>query len=90
MINGTILTLKLSFLDGDISLSPSYGVYISRLIHFTRVCSIVDDFNNSFFLTSKLLIQAYCYHKLREAFLYFCRHSELIVEHNVCLKTLLQ
>ena len=36
--------------------SPSYGVYISQLIRFARVCSNVDDFNNrNLFLTAKLL-----------------------------------
>ena len=34
------------FLDGDIPRSPSYGVYISQLIRFVRVCSNVDYFNN--------------------------------------------
>ena len=34
------------FLDGDVLRSPSYGVYISQLIPFARVCSNVDDFNN--------------------------------------------
>ena len=34
------------FLDGDVTRSPSYGVYISQLICFARVCSSVDDFNN--------------------------------------------
>ena len=33
------------FLDGDVPGRPSYGVYISRLIRFARVCSHVDDFN---------------------------------------------
>ena len=43
------------FLDGDIARSPSYGVYISLLIRFARVCSNVDDLNNrSLFLTAKL------------------------------------
>ena len=27
------------FLDGDVPHSPSYGVYISQLIRFARVCS---------------------------------------------------
>ena len=44
------------FLDGDVPLSPSYGVNISQLIRFARVCSNVDDFNNrNLFLTAKLL-----------------------------------
>ena len=48
------------FLDGDIPRSHSYGVYISQLIRFARVCSNVDDFNNrNLFLTAKLLKQGY-------------------------------
>ena len=43
------------FLDGDVPRSPSFGVYISQLIRFARVCSNVDDFNNrNSFLTAKL------------------------------------
>ena len=48
------------FLDDYVPRSPSYGVYILQLIHLTRVCSHVDNFNNrnnSF--TSKLLKQGY-------------------------------
>ena len=41
------------FLDGDVPRSPSYGVYISQLIHFARVCSNVDDLKNiNLFLTA--------------------------------------
>ena len=32
-------------LDGDVPRSPSYGVYISQLVRFARVCSNVDDFS---------------------------------------------
>ena len=35
------------FLNGDVPRRPSYGVYISQLIRFARVCSHVDDFNAS-------------------------------------------
>ena len=38
--------LNFPFLDGDVPRSPSYGVYISQLICFARVCSNADDFNN--------------------------------------------
>ena len=38
--------VNFSFLDGDVFRSPSYGVYISQLFRFARVCSNVDDFNN--------------------------------------------
>ena len=58
------------FLDGDVPRRPSYGLYISQLIRFARVCSRVDDFNTrNKCLTAKLLKQSYRYHKLRKAFL---------------------
>ena len=59
-----------AFLDGDVPRRPSYGVYISQLIRYARVCSHVDDFNTrNKCLTAKLLKQGYRYHKLRKAFL---------------------
>ena len=33
------------FLDGDVPPRPSYGVYISQLVRFTRVCSHVVVIN---------------------------------------------
>ena len=43
------------FLDGDVPRAPSYGVYISQLIRFAKVCSNGDDFNNrNSLLTAKL------------------------------------
>ena len=80
------------FLDTDVPRSHSYGVYISQLIRFARVCSNVDDFNNrNLLLTAKSLKQGYRYHKIRKAFSkFFHRHSELIVKYNIGLKTLLQ
>ena len=36
--------VNLPFLDGYVTRSPSYGVYISQLIRFARVYSNVDDF----------------------------------------------
>ena len=57
---------------GDVPYSLSYGVCISQLICFARVCSNVDDFNNrNLFLTAKLLKQGYRYHKIRKAFTKF-------------------
>ena len=80
------------FLDGDVPRSPSYGVYIFKLIPFARVCSNVDDFNNrNLLLTAKLLKQGYRYYKIRKAFSkFYHRHSELIVKYNIWFKTLLQ
>ena len=78
------------FLDGDVP-RASYGVYISQLIRFARVCNHVTDFNaRNKCLTAKLLQQGYRYHKLRKTFSkFYRRHYELISKYNVGLKTLL-
>ena len=84
--------VNFQFLDGDVSRSSSYGVYILQFIRFARVCSNVCNFNNrNKYLTSKLLKKGYWYHKLHKAFskVYY-RHSELIVTYIICLKTFLQ
>ena len=79
------------FLDGDVPRHPSYGVYISQLIRFVRVCSHVEDFNaRNKCLPAKLLKQGYRDHKLRKAFSkFYRRHYELISKFNVGLKSLL-
>ena len=79
------------FLDGDVPRRASYGVYISQLIRFARVCNHVTDFNaRNKSLTAKLLQQGYRYHKLRKTFSkFYRRHYELISKYNVGLKTLL-
>ena len=62
------------FLDGDVPLSTSYGVYISQLIPFARASSYVADFNTrNKLLTQKLLKQGYRYHKLCKTFSKFYR-----------------
>ena len=62
------------FLDGDVPRSTSYGVYVSQLIRFARVCSHVADFNaRNKSLTAKFLQQGYRYHKLRKTFSKFYR-----------------
>ena len=87
------------FLDGDVPRRASYGVYISQLIRFARVCNHVTDFNarnnhvtdfnaRNKCLTAKLLQQGYRYHKLRKTFSkFYRRHYELISKYNVGLKT---
>ena len=37
--------INFHFLDGDVPRRASYGVYISQLIRFARVCNHVTDFN---------------------------------------------
>ena len=61
--------VKFPLLDGDVPGSSSYGVCISQLIRFARVCFNVNDFNNrNLFLTAKLLKEGYRNHKIRKAF----------------------
>ena len=78
-------------MDGDVPRRASYGVYISQLIRFARVCNNVTDFNaRNKCLTAKLLQQGYRYHKLRKTFSkFYRRHYEWISKYNVGLKTLL-
>ena len=53
------------FLDGDVPRRPSYGVYLSQLTRFARVCYHIDDFNTrNKCLTTKLHKQGYRYHML--------------------------
>ena len=69
---------------------PSYGVNISQLIRFARVCSHVEDFNaRNKCLTAKFLKHGYQFHLLRRAFSKFNRrHYELISKFNDGLKSL--
>ena len=78
------------FLDGDVPRRPSYGVYISQLIRFARVCSHVEGLSaRNKCLTAKLLKQGYRYHKLRKAFpKFYRRHYKMISKFNVRLKSL--
>ena len=71
-------------MGGDVPRRPSYGVYISHLIRFARVCSHVGDFNiRNKCLTAKFLKQGYRYHKLRKAFSKFYRqHNESVSKFN--------
>ena len=88
MINFDFDIVNFSFLDGDVPRRPSYGVYISQLIRFARVCSHADFFNTrNKCSTAKLLKQGYRYHKLRKAFFkFYRRHNELISKFNDGLK----
>ena len=68
--------------EGEASL---YGIYISQLIRFARVCSHVEDLNvRNKCLTAKLIKQGYRYHKLNKAFSnFYRRHHELVSKFNV-------
>ena len=75
-----------------LSLSTSYGVYISQLIRFARASSHVADFNtHNKLLTKKLLKQGYRYHKLCKTFSkFYSRYFDLISKFKIGLKSLLR
>ena len=60
-------------MDGDVPRRASYGVYISQLIRFARVCNHVTDYHKLQKTFSK----------------FYRRHYKLISKYNVGLKTLL-
>ena len=69
-----VYKVNFPFLDGDVPLRPSYGVYISQLIRVARACSHVEDFNTrNKCLTAKFIKQVYRYYKLRKPFSKFYR-----------------
>ena len=80
------------FLDGDVPRSTSYGIYISKLIHFARASSYITDFNTrNKLLTQKLMKQGYQYHKLRKTFSkFYRRYYDLISKFQVGLQSLLR
>ena len=80
------------FLDGDVPLSTSYGIYISQLIRFARAYSHITDVNTrNKLLTQKLPKQSYWYHKLRKTFSkFYRRYHDLISKFQVGLKSLLR
>ena len=84
--------VNFAFLDGDVPRRASYGVYISQVIRFARVCNHVANFNaRNICLTAKLFQQGYRYHNLRKTFSkFYCRHYDMISKFNVRLKTLLR
>ncbi len=56
-------------LDSDVPLTASYGVYLSQLVRFARVCYNVNDFNErNISITAKLLHQGFRYHRLLKTF----------------------
>jgi len=79
-------------LDGDVPSSPSYGIYLSQLIRFARLCNRVDDFHEqNSIMSRKLLKQGFLYHKLRKAFgKFYNRHFDLVKQFNSSLNNLIE
>ena len=56
------------FICSNIPAAPAYGVYISKLIQYSRVCGSYQDFlDRGLLLTRKLLNQGFLLVKLRSS-----------------------
>ena len=80
------------FIDSNIPKNPAYGVYVSRLVCFSRACSDFNDFvsrHNT--LVKKLVHQGYEVKLLRKAFKKFmiC-HKDLVSCYNIQLSLFLR
>ena len=72
------------FLDSNIPTSPAYGVYVSRLVNFARICTEFDAFAERHGrLIEKLLKQGYHKKQLKKVFLKFCAdYEQLLSKYN--------
>lgn len=80
------------FLDGDVPLAPSYGVYISQLVRYARVCSSVLNFNErNIFITKKLLNQGFRYHRLVKTFTkFYHKYRDLLWKYDSTCRNLIK
>ena len=66
-------------LDSNIPNTPAYGVFISQLIRYSRICSDFSSFQaKSLQLCSRLIKQGYKYFKLKSTFKTFLSRQPLV------------
>jgi hypothetical protein len=75
----------------NIPLSLVYGVYISQLIRYARVCSTYNQFSSrGTLLTDKLIKQGFLQSRLMSAFLkFYGRYNDLIHNYKLSLSHML-
>ena len=78
------LKVNFPFLCSNIPAAPSYGVYKSQLIHYSRASSKYADFvERGRLLSQKLLKQGYVSINLRSSLkIFYGRHHELICHYD--------
>ena len=78
------------FLSSNIPSSPTYGVFISQLIRYARVCSYGCFILRARRLFSKLLNQGYLEERLKSSFKkFYGRYGDLIQQYEVSLSRML-
>ena len=72
-------------MTSNIPENPAYGVYISRLIAFTRICTNFSDFSERHkLLVIKLLKQGYQRNKIKKVFTKFTnRYGDVLKKYHV-------
>ena len=79
------------FISSNIPAAPAYGVYISRLIRYSRVCCSYQDFlDKELLLTRKLLNQGFLLEKLKSS-LRKCydRHHDLVDRYGISVSQII-
>ena len=74
-----------------LALLPMVYIFLSLFELLEYVLMLMNLTTETYYLTAELSKQGYRYHKIRKPFFkFYHRHSELIVEYHIGLKTLLQ
>ena len=75
------------FICSNIPAAPAYGVYISKLIRYSRACgSYQDILDRGLLLTSKLLNQGFLVVKLKSSLRkVYGRHHDLVDRYGMCV-----
>ncbi len=67
-------------MDSNVPVGPTYGVYVSRLIAFARICSDFQDFaERHSMLVKRLVKQGFKPARLKKSFLKFLRNYKDIL-----------
>ena len=72
--------MNFPFICRNIPSAPAYGVYISQLIRYSRVCGSYQDFlDRVLLITKKLLNQCFLLGKLKSSLrMFYGRHHDLV------------
>ena len=78
-------------MDSNIPSKPAYGVVISQLVRYLRICCNYQDFvYRSKLLTTRLLKQGYVYQKLCSTYKTFVhRYPRALQKYGRCLKNII-
>jgi len=73
------------YMNSNIPISPAYGVYVSRLIAFARICTDFRDFSQRHkLLVCKLLKQGFTKIKLKKVLLKFQhKYNDILMKYHV-------